>query len=239
MTEPVDKVIQDPASPSSTNPPEPVSAQTGSNGDRQEQPDRPGGRSGAERRLDVENLLETLRKERDEYLDLARRAQADLANYRKRVARQQAEYLEWAGEAVLVRLLPLIDALDAAGSQHPQTVQPLQRVLSSVLEAEGVERVSPVGEPFDPTVAEAVEHEGEGDTQIVSAVRRPGFRWKGRLLRPALVCVRSQAAEPTADGDTTGADGDTTGAAGDTTGADGDTTGAAGVKPSAEGGAEG
>lgn len=176
--------------------------------------EQPGDRERAEGRLfdrlvDTEKLMESLRKERDEYLDMARRAQAELANYRKRVARQQAEQLERAGEAVLARLLPLIDALDAAAAQHPQTAQPLQRVLSSILEAEGVERVEPVGQVFDPNLAEAVEHEGDGEVQIVTEVRRPGFRWRGRLLRPASVCVRSEPSPPAgsaghAPADTTG-----------------------------------
>lgn len=146
-----------------------------------------------DRLVHSEKLTETLRAERDEYLDLARRAQADLVNYRQRIVRQQSEQLERAGEALLVRLLPLVDAVDAAAQQHPQTAAPLQKLLRSVLEAEGVERVEPTGEPFDPAVAEAVEHQGEGDSQLVVEVRRPGFRWKGRLLRPASVKVRSQA----------------------------------------------
>lgn len=145
-----------------------------------------------DRLVDREKLIEMLRKERDEYLDLARRAQADLANYRKRIARQQSEQLERAGQALLVRLLPLVDALDAAAATRPQTVEPLQKVLNALLESEGMERVDPTGAEFDPAVAEAVEHEGEGDVEVVAEVRRLGFRWKGRLLRPASVKVRSE-----------------------------------------------
>lgn len=152
-------------------------------------------RARLERVVDIEELAESLRKERDEYLDLARRAQADLVNYRKRVARQQSEQIERASEALLVRLLPLVDALEAAAGQHPQTVAPLQKVLQSLLEAEGIERLAPAGETFDPAVAEAVAHEGEGDRQVVAEVCRPGFRWKGRLLRPASVKVRSEPSE--------------------------------------------
>lgn len=160
-------------------------------------------RARLERLVHIENLAETLRNERDQYLDLARRAQADLANYRKRVASQQSEQLERAGEALLLRLLPLADAVDAAAGQHPQTVAPLQKLLHSLLEAEGVERLEPTGELFDPTLAEAVEHQGEGDRQVVAEVCRPGFRWKGRLLRPASVKVRSEPAgsEPEAADD--------------------------------------
>ena len=51
-------------------------------------------------------------------------------------------------------------------------------------------RVDPIGEVFDPTVAEAVVHEpGDGGDHIVSEVMRPGYTWQGRVLRPAMVKV--------------------------------------------------
>ncbi len=189
MTEQGDRLINGSAEPDGATAPDVPAAE-------EQPPDQEANwRARLERVVAIEELAESLRKERDEYLDLARRAQADLANYRKRVARQQSEQVERAGEALLVRLLPLVDALEAAAGQHPRTVAPLQAVLHALLEAEGVERLAPAGEPFDPAVAEAVEHEGEGDRQVVAEVCRPGFRWKGRLLRPASVKVRSEPSE--------------------------------------------
>ena len=65
----------------------------------------------------------------------------------------------------------------------------------AALEKEGLERIDPMGRPFDPNEADAVAHEEGADAEggsepVVSAVLRPGYRWKGRLLRPAMVKVR-------------------------------------------------
>lgn len=135
-----------------------------------------------------------LRRERDEYLEMARRVQAEFSNYRKRIARDNSELLERAGEGLVERLMPLLDALDAASQHHPQVIGPIQRGLRAALESEGLKRLEPVGEVFDPAVAEAVEHAGDGEVQVVGEVRRPGYRWKGRLIRPALVRVESRSA---------------------------------------------
>jgi molecular chaperone GrpE len=62
--------------------------------------------------------------------------------------------------------------------------------LYGALEKEGLERLDPEGEAFDPAVAEAVVHEpGDGGAQVVADVLRTGYRWQGRLLRPAMVKV--------------------------------------------------
>lgn len=136
--------------------------------------------------------LEQLQRERDETLEMARRLGAEFSNYRKRIVRENTELLARAGEGLVERLLPLIDVIDAAAAHYPQAVGPLERMLRSTLESEGLERIEPAGETFDPAVAEAVEHSGSGDVQVVSEVSRPGYRWKGRLLRPALVKVQSR-----------------------------------------------
>lgn len=138
--------------------------------------------------------LDRLRRERDDYLEMARRVQAEFSNYRKRITRDSSELLERAGEGLMERLLPLLDAVEAAAQHHRQAVGPLQRMLRGALESEGLERIEPAGEVFDPAVAEAVEHSGDGDLQVVGDVRRPGYRWKGRLIRPALVRVESRPA---------------------------------------------
>lgn len=137
------------------------------------------------------STLERLRHQGEAHLEMVRRAQVELANYRKRIARQETEQLERAAEGLLRRLLPVVDALDAAAREHPQAAGLVRDLLAALLAAEGAERIEPVGQRFDPAVAEAVEHHGDGETQVVDAVLRPGFAWKGRLLRPALVSVRS------------------------------------------------
>lgn len=62
--------------------------------------------------------------------------------------------------------------------------------LYGALGKEGLERIDPKGAAFDPTEAEAVMHEpGEGGEQVVAEVLRPGYRWRGQVLRPAMVKV--------------------------------------------------
>ncbi len=151
--------------------------------------------------------LAALATQRDEYLDALRRLQADFENYKKRVLKQQTEHLERAAEALVVKLLPVLDALDlavahAGDSPEGKVVAPIASSLVDVLEKEGLERIDPRGQPFDPTQHDAVmhepqeagegpeKHEGGGGEPQVSDVMRAGYRWKGRVLRPAMVKVK-------------------------------------------------
>jgi molecular chaperone GrpE len=131
-------------------------------------------------------------QERDQYLDSLRRLQADFENYRKRVSRQQADIYERANEALVVKLLPVLDTADlaVAHASGDEVVQ-LRDSLLDVLGKAGLERIAPEGEPFDPNLHEAVAHEpGDGGVQEVAEVWRAGYRWNGRVLRPAMVKVR-------------------------------------------------
>jgi molecular chaperone GrpE len=142
--------------------------------------------------LPEEDAATAVSRERDEYLDALRRLQAEFENYKKRMLRQQTETLERASQALVEKLLPVLDAVDLARSHG--TSEDLEQVagaLLDVLSKEGLERIDPVGSPFDPTEQEAVQHEpGDGDEPIVATLFRAGWRWKGRVLRPAAVGVR-------------------------------------------------
>jgi molecular chaperone GrpE len=130
-----------------------------------------------------------LSAERDDYLDQLRRTRADFDNYRKRMIRQQQEQRERAAEGLVEKLLPVLDTFEAAVN-HGQGFEQVQASLVSLLEKEGLERIDPVGKPFDPSEADAVAHEEGDGTQVVAEVLRPGYRWKGRVVRPAMVRVR-------------------------------------------------
>jgi molecular chaperone GrpE len=162
--------------------------------------DRPGGDDGGADRGDdelaaaaqaVEIDLAALLAEREQFLDAYRRAQADFENYRKQAQRRQDEAVARELGSFVERLLPVLDACDAAAAQGAaDAVEPIVSALFGALEREGLERIDPKGEAFDPTVAEAVVHEpGEGGAQVVAEVLRAGYRWQKRLLRPALVKV--------------------------------------------------
>ncbi|HYX44410.1 MAG TPA: nucleotide exchange factor GrpE, partial [Acidimicrobiales bacterium] len=130
-----------------------------------------------------------LAAERDDYLDQLRRTRADFDNYRKRMIRQQQEQRERAAEGLVEKLLPVLDTFEAAVA-HGQGFEQVQASLVSLLEKEGLERIDPAGKPFDPSEADAVAHEEGDGGQVVAEVLRPGYRWKGRVLRPAMVKVR-------------------------------------------------
>jgi molecular chaperone GrpE len=148
---------------------------------------------------DLDELAET-RRERDEYLELAQRTKADFENYRKRVARENAEALA-RGKAELARqLLPAIDNLEralAAGedaSAHAALVQGVAMVrdeLHSRLEGAGVEAFDPTGEKFDPQLHEALSTKpGEGtESGVILETVEKGYRLNGLVLRAAKVVV--------------------------------------------------
>src|SRR2546423_4845083 len=101
--------------------------------------------------------LAVLAKERDEYLDALRRLQADFENYKKRMVRQQTEHLERAAETLVGKLLPVFDTADLALAHGGgEEVQQIWSALFDTLEKEGLERIDPLGKPFDPNDHEAV-----------------------------------------------------------------------------------
>jgi molecular chaperone GrpE len=135
-------------------------------------------------------LATELAAERDDYLDQLRRLQADFENYRKRVLKQQEATAERATEGLVADLLPVLDACDAAAQHGDDAAGPIAKALAEVLEKQGLVKLAPEGETFDPNHHEAVAHEpGDGES-VVTEVLRPGYVWKGRVLRPAMVRVR-------------------------------------------------
>ncbi|HSZ70288.1 MAG TPA: nucleotide exchange factor GrpE [Solirubrobacteraceae bacterium] len=135
--------------------------------------------------------------QRDEYLALAQRTQADFENYRKRVARDAALAQE-RGVAKLAReLLPALDnldrALDAAAEEDPllEGVRLVRSELAAALGRVGIESFSPAGEPFDPEQHEAIVQQPVAGVErgAVAEVYQPGYRLNGTIIRPARVVV--------------------------------------------------
>jgi molecular chaperone GrpE len=134
--------------------------------------------------------LELLLAEREQYLDAYRRAQADFENYRKQAQKRQDDAVVRSLGSFVEGLLPVLDSCDAALAHGATEVEPVLVALYGALSKEGLERIDPKGSAFDPEEAEAVVHEpGEGGQQVVAEVLRPGYRWRGRVLRPAMVKV--------------------------------------------------
>src|SRR4051794_4131451 len=128
--------------------------------------------------------MDRLQSERNDYLDQLLRTKADFDNYRKRILKQQSEHEQRAAEALVEKLLEPIDTLDLA-VVHGQGFQQARDMLVNVLTKQGLERIDPVGRPFDPNEADAVAHEDGDGGPVVAEVLRPGYRWKGRVIRPA------------------------------------------------------
>jgi molecular chaperone GrpE len=147
---------------------------------------------------DLDELVRTA-AQRDEYLALAQRTQADFENYRKRVAREAAAAQERGMSSLARELLPALDNLDralgAAASDDPllEGVRLVRSELSAGLARVGIESFSPVGEPFDPELHEAVATAEQGaDGQAsgtVVEVYQPGYRLGASIIRPARVVV--------------------------------------------------
>ena len=142
--------------------------------------------------LEAVELAGRLEAERDEYLDLARRVQADFENYKRRVDQQNVELRARAAEQLARELLPVLDAGEAASAQGMQDAAAIYNQLLSTLEKQGLARVAESDVEFDPNIHEAVMHEegeSEGEAAVVSEILRTGYLWNDRVLRPAMVKV--------------------------------------------------
>jgi molecular chaperone GrpE len=141
---------------------------------------------------------EELERERDEYLALAQRTQADFENYRKRAAKEAAAAGDRAKGGLVRDLLPIVDNLERAlaaaeeSEQHlAEGVRLVHSELVAVLQRNGIEPFDPTGEPFDPEVHEALSTQpADGaDPGLVVGVMEKGYKLGGTVLRPARVVV--------------------------------------------------
>jgi molecular chaperone GrpE len=127
-----------------------------------------------------------------ELLNDLQRVQADFANYRKRALRDQQATAERAKASVIVQLLPVLDDLDRARNHGDLESGPLKSVadkLATALEGLGLSGFGDEGDSFDPSLHEAVQHEGDGTHPIVGSVMRRGYKVGDQVVRHALVGV--------------------------------------------------
>jgi len=142
--------------------------------------------------------LETLRAERAALLDRLARLQAEFENARKRAAREQQEFREYAMADGLKALLPILDSFERAmqsGSQETSEfhsgVELIYKQLLDTLGKLGLRRIPAKGEQFDPHVHQAIEMVDTNqapDHQVLEELQH-GYKLKDRLLRPAMVRV--------------------------------------------------
>ena len=142
--------------------------------------------------------VQKLRAERDMLMDRLARLQAEFENARKRAAREQQEYREYAVSDAVKVLLPILDsferALQSASTQSGELrsgVELIYKQLQDALTKLGVQPVIALGKPFDPHLHQAiemVETDEVPDHHVVEELQR-GYKLKDRLLRPAMVRV--------------------------------------------------
>ncbi|HEX6469793.1 MAG TPA: nucleotide exchange factor GrpE [Streptosporangiaceae bacterium] len=151
-----------------------------------------------------------LRARLDERTNDLQRVQAEYANYRKRVERDRLAVREQALANVLVELLPVLDDIGRARDHGELTggFKSVGEALEAKLAKLGLERYGEKGEPFDPTVHEALLHSYSSDVGEPTCVEilQPGYRVGGRVLRAARVAVAEpgepgEAAEQAQGGD--------------------------------------
>ena len=145
----------------------------------------------------LESELQKVKAERDSLLDRLARTQAEFDNARKRAAREQQEFREYAVADAIKSLLPAMDSLERAlqvKSDAAELRSGVELIYKQLLAALGKLSVHPIaskGEPFDPRYHEAiemVETTDAPDHQVIEELQR-GYKFKDRLLRPAMVKV--------------------------------------------------
>ena len=150
--------------------------------------------------LDAQALakeLEETKAQRDEYLDLVQRKQAEFANYRRRTESVRQEAFDDGRREAIEKLLPVVDnlerALAAAGEESSlkSGVEMVLRQTLDILAKMGVETIDPMGQPFDAELHNAVMQGGEdeGEPGTVCMVLQKGYKLGSRVIRHAMVKV--------------------------------------------------
>lgn len=141
--------------------------------------------------------LEQAVKDRDAYLAMAQRAQADFQNFKRRNQQVRAEAYDDGVREALTALLPTIDNLERAVQAAQQQgegglLDGVKMTLKLLMEAAGklgLEEVPALGEKFDPELHNAVMRAEEGEPGTVLEVFEKGYRARGRIIRYAMVKV--------------------------------------------------
>lgn len=148
-------------------------------------------------------LKEQIKKKENElsdYVDMLKHLQAEFENYKKRVVREQTNFLEFACKDIIIKILPVLDNLerslssarDAADFEvFKKGVEMVYSHLVDILKKEGLEAINPAGQCFNPQEHEAlmqVESDEHEEGTVVEAMQK-GYLLKGKVLRPAIVKV--------------------------------------------------
>jgi molecular chaperone GrpE len=165
-----------------------------------ELPPGDGSESAAERSgepLLQESELQKVKAERDSLLDRLARAQAEFENARRRASKEQQDFRDYALSDAIKSLLPVVDSMERAlqvksdAAELRNGVELIYKQLVAALAKLSVNPIVSEGEPFDPRFHEAIEMVETSDApdhQVIEELQR-GYKFKDRLLRPAMVKV--------------------------------------------------
>jgi molecular chaperone GrpE len=165
--------------------------------------------SGEEEEIDSHALIKKLRErlknaeeKAQEYLTGWQKERADSVNARKRMEEEKKEFAKFANENLVMEILPALDSFDLAMANKkswaalPQEwtkgIEYIYTQLLSALETQGVKRIYPLHEKFDPGVAEALDMipvDNEDNDHKVLEVIQPGYSFHGKVVRTAKVKV--------------------------------------------------
>jgi molecular chaperone GrpE len=146
---------------------------------------------------DLERILAETNLKADYYLESWKRAQADFANYKRRLEQEKLEMGVYANTQLILAVLPILDDFERAflaiSHKHAKTdwvegIRLVERKLKTTLEAQGLTAVQSVGETFDPNVHEAVMHVKGEDGKVVQELQK-GYRLHDKIIRPSKVAV--------------------------------------------------
>ncbi|MDP2864152.1 MAG: nucleotide exchange factor GrpE [bacterium] len=156
-----------------------------------------------EKKLNIEELkkqLEECQKKKDEYLAGWQRERADFLNYKKEEIERIGEILKYAGEGLVLKILPILDNFDLIEKKIPENLKNDENVrgilqvktqFQDFLKNLGVEEIKSVGEKFDPNFQEVTEEVETKDKEsgIVVEEERKGYKLHGKVIRPVRVKV--------------------------------------------------
>src|ERR1700677_2734423 len=159
--------------------------------------DPPGGGAAASSMDAVTAERDRLLEEKNELVELLRRRQAEFDNFRKRAEREKSEVLEFAHSDSVRAILPILDDFERALKTHTadtvyaRGMELIYQHLADALKKLGLETITTKGQKFDPHVHHAVDMVETGDVeeQTILDEYQPGYNFRGRLLRPAMVKV--------------------------------------------------
>ena len=149
---------------------------------------------------DIEQLKQALAEEKKKaegHLSNWQRAQADFINYKRRIEQEKDEFYKFANAALVLSLLPILDALERAFDSIPPRlakhswmdgIRLIEQKFRTSLEAQGLTPIKAMGEPFDPRFHEAVRQD-KGNEGIVIDEFQKGYMLGDRVLRPSKVVV--------------------------------------------------